>query len=580
MKAPASPLLAGSVAQRLRIVSGLVLFAFALFHFINHSLGLWSLEAMDGFQAWRTGVTRSIPGTIVLASALATHLTLNLIKIARRTTWRMPLWEAAQIALGLSIPLLLFPHAVPMRGHFDFEANPTRYSATLPDLWNNAALRQTILLLVVWVHGCIGLHFWLRLSPLYRRLAPVLLCVAVVIPSLALSGFMVGGRAAFARQAAVAAEKAVAPAAGYDGYDAAPVPKPFVAPTSAELERYGTWSAWALLTVAFLGFAARRGLYLTHPRLRVSYAGGPTVTSRAGPTLLEISRAAGVPHTSICGGRARCSTCRVKIEEAKQRQAEPNEAEAATLERIHADPDVRLACQFRPRGDISITRLVRPPEARRGPQLAGADVAGVEQTLAIMFLDIRGFTALSEARLPYDTVFLLNRFFAETGEAVNASGGWIDKYLGDGMMALFGLQQSVEDGCRAALTASMRIDEALDRLNHELEGELTAPLRIGIGLHAGPLVLGRIGHRASAATTVIGPAVNVASRLESMTKEQQVQLIASSELMRRAGMPDRTFRETEVTVRGTSEAMTVALIAHGRDLQPHLASIRQRRKAS
>jgi adenylate cyclase len=74
----------------------------------------------------------------------------------------------------------------------------------------------------------------------------------------------------------------------------------------------------------------------------------------------------------------------------------------------------------------------------------------------------------------------------------------------------------------------VHIDAALERLNSELQNELSAPLRIGLGLHVGPLVLGRIGHRASASTTVIGPAVNVASRLESLTKEHGVQIIASA----------------------------------------------------
>jgi len=184
----------------------------------------------------------------------------------------------------------------------------------------------------------------------------------------------------------------------------------------------------------------------------------------------------------------------------------------------------------------------------------------------VLFLDIRGFTTLSEARLPYDTVFLLNRFFAEVGEAVTVSDGWIDKYMGDGMMALFGLSQPSQQACRSALMAAMRIDTVLERLNGELGAELSVPLRIGIGLHVGPLVLGRIGHRASASTTVIGPVVNVASRLESLTKEHGVQIVISRALAERAGLPYDAFPSTTVTVRGTSEPISVFLIAQGRDL--------------
>jgi adenylate cyclase len=256
----------------------------------------------------------------------------------------------------------------------------------------------------------------------------------------------------------------------------------------------------------------------------------------------------------------------VRIESAAAGLPPPNAAEAATLRRIRADPSVRLACQLRPASDITVTRLVRLPEQSRALIPATAEDVGVERTLAILFLDIRGFTGLSEARLPYDTVFLLNRFFGEVGEAITGAGGWIDKYLGDGLMALFGLNGRMEDACRAALVAAMRADAALERLNRELGAELAAPLNIGVGLHVGPLVLGRIGHRGSASTTVIGPAVNVASRLESLSKEHGVQIVASAALAEAAGLRSDAFPQTVVSVRGVSEALAVVLIGRGRDL--------------
>ena len=175
LKAPASPLLSGSIAQRLRIASGLILFTFALTHFLNHALGIWSIDAMEVFQSWRTGVTRSTAGTIVLAAAFLTHVTLNLTKLALRSTWRMPVWEAVQIALGLCIPLLLVYHAAYMRSAHVIDGSETAYFDLLSGLWNNGALQQSTLLLLVWTHGCIGLHYWLRLGRFYRRIAPVLL---------------------------------------------------------------------------------------------------------------------------------------------------------------------------------------------------------------------------------------------------------------------------------------------------------------------------------------------------------------------------------------------------------------------
>lgn len=570
VSAPASALLRGSVVQRLRIASGLILFTFVLFHFTNHALGIWSIPAMDAMQAWRTAVTRSVPGTIVLGAAFLTHLGLNLYKIARRSTWRMPPWEALQIALGLAIPVLLARHAAPMRAHYDLEGSATHYSDTLADVWNGLVFNQFALLLIVWLHACIGLHYWFRLSRLYHRIAPLLLAVAVLIPALALSGFVVAGREMAKREAAraeYADNYGEATGANPVATSAAPVS----GMTAAGVTESSVALAWALLAVVAAAIAWRMIRHARKRRIRIDYAAGPSVLARVGPTLLEISRQAGVPHASICGGRARCSTCRVRIDRSARRLPPPNAAEAATLAEIQAGPDIRLACQVRPHHGLSVTRLVRPPDERRGLALAGADEAGAEHSLAILFVDIRGFTSLSEARLPYDTVFLLNRFFAETGEAVAEAGGWIDKYLGDGMMALFGLRQPVETACRAALTAAMRIDAALERVNRELGDELPEPLRIGMGLHVGPLVLGRIGHRSSASTTVIGSPVNVASRLESLTKEHLVQIVASTTLVRAAGLPDTAFAETLVPVRGASEPVAITLIPLGRDLQPYLA---------
>jgi adenylate cyclase len=423
----------------------------------------------------------------------------------------------------------------------------------LPSLWNNLAWNQTMLVMVVWAHGCIGLHFWLRLGNFYRRIAPLLFAIALLLPALSLAGFVAAGREAAARPV-LHSEPA----------------QPITGITAEDVERIAIDTAWTILVLLAIVLAIRAVLYLSRRRIRVHYTDGPTLVAPAGPTLLELSRAYRVPHASVCGGRARCSTCRVRVETSEAALSPVTSAEDATLRRIHAEPDVRLACQLRPRGDLTVTRLVRPPDELR-PGFAGdSEAAGVERTLAVLFLDIRGFTTLSEAQLPYDTVFLLNRFFTEVGEALIASGGWIDKYLGDGLMALFGLNQRTDAACRAALSATIGIDAALERLNQELGEELAGPLKIGIGLHVGPLVLGRIGHSASAATTVIGPVVNVASRLEALTKEHNVQVVASSALARRAGLELDAFPTTSVTVRGTSEEIAVLLIPRGRDLAPFL----------
>ena len=152
-------LLRGGLLQRLRLASGLVLFTFAGAHFLNHATGLVSLELMHQIQDLRTAVTRSTAGSIVLGAALVTHMSLGLYKLATRRTLRLPLWEASQIAVALCIPFLLFPHIVNTRiAHAVFGVNDS-YLYELARLWPDRAVLQSLLLLLVWTHGCIGLHY-------------------------------------------------------------------------------------------------------------------------------------------------------------------------------------------------------------------------------------------------------------------------------------------------------------------------------------------------------------------------------------------------------------------------------------
>ena len=158
-----------------------------------------------------------------------------------------------------------------------------------------------------------------------------------------------------------------------------------------------------------------------------------------GTSVLEASRLAGIPHAHVCGGRGRCSTCRVRVRAEAGSIDPPGETERRVLRRIRATSNVRLACQLRPKGKVEVTPLL-PPFAYAMDGRRRVDVAqGREREIAIMFTDIRGFTALSEGRLPYDVVFILNRYFAAVGRSVEGAGGRIDKFLGDGVMALFGI---------------------------------------------------------------------------------------------------------------------------------------------
>jgi adenylate cyclase len=191
---------------------------------------------------------------------------------------------------------------------------------------------------------------------------------------------------------------------------------------------------------------------------------------------------------------------------------------------------------------------------------------GAEREVAILFGDLRAFTQLSEKKLPYDLVFLLNRYFAEMGHAVEAAGGRIDKFIGDGVMALFGLDSGVEAGCREALTAAKDMAERMQSLNRALIHDLPEPLRIGIGVHTGPAIVGEMGYGTAVSITAVGDAVNTASRLESLTKTYRCELVVSEAVVRRAGIDGGDAPRHEIEIRGRVERLVVRTFASARDL--------------
>jgi adenylate cyclase len=281
-----------------------------------------------------------------------------------------------------------------------------------------------------------------------------------------------------------------------------------------------------------------------------------------GLSLLEASRAEGIPHASVCGGRGRCSTCRVQIAGSDARRLPaPSPEEARVLERLGSPPLVRLACQLRPpAGDYCVMPLlppdVQPADAYRGTALA----VGEERTMVVMFVDLRGFTALSEKRLPYDVVFLLNLYFRSVGQVVEQAGGRVDKFIGDGMMALFGLQSLPEVAARQALDAARRMGQALIELNTTLAAELATPLCIGMGLHIGPAIVGVLGHGPATGLTAIGDTVNTASRLEGLSKDFGAQLLASQAVFDAAGLVSAPGEPHTVELRGRSQQLAVRAV--------------------
>ncbi|TDQ86339.1 adenylate cyclase [Dongia mobilis] len=520
---------------RVRLVTGLVLFSYVLTHNLNHALGIHSLAALEAGRQVFLAFWRFAPLEAALYASAFLHIAVALIALYRRHSLRMPFWEGAQLILGLATPPMLMLHVLATAYASEVYDFTDSYTFVLLSFWvflPHYGLLQALAVIVTWIHGCIGMAYWLRLKSWYPRARAYLFAGAVILPVLALIGFVDGAREAAARLADPAWLPSIAAEQNWPGGD--------VAAEVHALQQRGI-VLFGLLLAAVLAARAIRQQVDRRRAILVNYDNGKAVRIQAGTSLLEASRMSGIPHASVCGGRGRCSTCRVRIIAGAEHLPPPGEDEKRVLARVGAAPDTRLACQLRPIAPVTIAPLL-PAQADARMARARPDFhAGREMEIAILFADLRDFTRLSERRLPYDVVFLLNRYFKAMGEAVAESGGYLDKFIGDGVMALFGIKEGVgamgaETACRQALDAARRMSLKLAELNQHLAADLKSPLRIGIGIHFGPAIVGDMGFGANQHLTAIGDTVNTASRLEAATKELQVQLVISEQVWRGAGM--------------------------------------------
>jgi len=253
-------------------------------------------------------------------------------------------------------------------------------------------------------------------------------------------------------------------------------------------------------------------------------------------------------------------------------QPPPGDAELRVLRRLGVPPDVRLACQLRPTSDLTVTPLLPATATAAEGRAPGDSHNGREQDIVVLFADLRRFTRLAEHRLPYDVVFFLNRYFEAVGGAIQRSGGIANQYTGDGVMALFGVDRGVDEGCRHALTAAAEMVRSVATLSEALAADLPEPLRIGIGIHTGPAVVGRMGYADAVYLTAVGDTVHVASRLEALTKDYDCELIVSEAVARRAGVATEGLPRHELTLRNRAEPLAVLVVRNAVSLEPSAPS--------
>jgi adenylate cyclase len=272
-----------------------------------------------------------------------------------------------------------------------------------------------------------------------------------------------------------------------------------------------------------------------------------------GLTVLEIARAAGIPHASACGGGGRCSTCRVLVLEHPENLTPPNEVEQRLARAKGFDATIRAACQVRVTGPVKLRRLVLDEDDVKLASRGTEQTIGRDRQLAVLFSDIRDFTSFTERALPYDVVHILSRYFLHMGEPVLRHGGYIDKYMGDGIMALFGLERrTAAEACRDAVGAGLDMLGALAEFNAYLRRHFDTEFRMGVGIHFGPVIVGEMGHPHKAPFTAIGDAVNLASRVESATKQLGAPLLVTAAVRQLLGEQAAYGRQARVNLKGKS----------------------------
>ena len=509
----------------LRLASGLVLFLYVAVHLTDHALGLVSLAVAE--TGLRIAVTfwHSLPGTALLYGAAAIHIGLAFLALYERRTLRMPPVQALRIALGLWMPVLLIGHFVGTRFAFERYGLHADYTRVVWNLWTtDAQWRQLAILAPGWLHGCLGLNFAFGTRPLYRRLRPILFGAALLLPVLSALGFIAMGR------------ELAELSASHGWFDArAPAPDPMRAAMLGNFRDalLGAYFAAIVLTLAareVRSWVERR----QHALVEISYPSRVASVPR-GWTVLEASRSFGIAHLSMCGGRARCSTCRVRVLEGAEHCPPPEQDERHTLARIHAQADVRLACQLRPQGAISVIPLLSTRSAPWLKLSRDVPVTIREANIAALFVDLHRWTGATHRQLsPHDTIHALGLYLEAVGDAVAEGGGALSHVSSEGALAIFGLESDLEAACTQALNTARQLERRLRLLNARLAHELGFTADVSLCIHAGPAVVGKAADR----LTAVGDAIDAAQRLRELARVSGARFVISRDAVASAGLPD------------------------------------------
>ena len=542
---------AALIVRRSRTISGCILFFYVFTHLLNHSLGLISLDTMEQGRAiflrfWRHDVL-----FYVLYGALSIHFLLGVYALARRRSFRMSRKEWIRNSCAVLIPFFLASHlSITLWGSRFLGLNDS-YAFMIISTYIFDPFGYIILglmLMLVWTHGSIGIIGLIEFREFYSKRRGLFQGLILGLPLIAYGGYI---RASIELSEASQSNPITILELISNSNFTAEIGEKIV--SLSDLLQFLVYPILLSLFVAF--YFIRNLLEKRFNSIQVQYTDGTNINVSRGSSLLEASHKAGRYHESVCGGRGRCTTCRVRVTSSLGELPKPNKIEQSVINRLNFDQSLRLACQLRPETDIEINPLIKlVNHDKQNLRFSNQEnLSGIEKETVIVFCDLRGFTRLSDGKMPFDVVFILNKYFKLVTDAVEENKGRIDKFIGDGVMAIFDKDTTISKNCKNALKGAAMITTYLNELNDELSTDDIEPLRLGIGIHSGNAIIGKMGYGEASTDTAIGDTVNVASRLEQLTKDYSCQLMFSSTVAENAELDKTKLNSVKTKIRGKKD---------------------------
>ena len=282
-----------------------------------------------------------------------------------------------------------------------------------------------------------------------------------------------------------------------------------------------------------------------------------------GQSILEASLAAGIPHFHVCGGHAKCSTCRVIVHHGADHLTPPTKAELKLRKQKNFDENVRLACQTHVlNGDVIIQRIIKDiTDLDIYVYGSTSDIMksiGEERELALFFLDIRNFTPFMEKHLPFDVMHIIRRLMMLFSNIITSNKGKPIEFAGDSLYAAFGFDEKIETAVKNAVNAGKTIFSELKKLNESyIIKYFEEEIKVGIGLHAGKVIVGEKGIESSP-LTVMGFPVNIAARLERATRELNNSFLISDYAY--SFLNENSAELKQIKLKGIAEPFSIRLI--------------------